>query len=41
MNVVILYKKHTIFFVSLAKNSLIPNKEIGEKLLFYSYKSIG
>jgi len=29
-------RKHAIFFALLAKNLSIPNKKIGEKLLFYS-----
>ena len=41
INAAILCKEHIIFFTSLAKNLSMPNKEIGEKLPFYSYGSTG
>ena len=40
INIAILCKKHTIFFILLAKNSSMLNKEIGANLLFHSYRSV-
>ena len=40
INIAIFCKKHTIFFILLAKDSSMPNKEIGANLLFHSYKSV-
>ena len=36
INAAILYKEHAISFALTTKNSSIPNREIGVKLLFYS-----
>ena len=40
INIAILCKKHTIFFILLAKDSSMLNKEIGANLLSYSYRSV-
>ena len=41
MNLAILRREHMIFVVSLVKSLSIPNKEIEQKLPFYSCESVG